>query len=190
MSGTTSAFRGLAQVRIWRRLIGFSSAVVTLLTSIPNHGGLMPTKRRTGGDRALVPVQVVERRIAMARGHKVMVDSDLAELYQVETRVLVQAIKRNSNRFPADFMFQLSKEETAAMRSQIVIASKRNVRHRPYAFTEHGALMLSSVLKSERAAKMGIYIVRVFVKLREMLSTNKDLAREFEQLRQEQQRQG
>ena len=76
------------------------------------------------------------------------------------------------------------------MRSQFVIGSKRNVRHRPYAFTEHGALMLSSVLKGERAAKMGIYIVRVFVKLREMLSANKDLAREFEQLRNEQRRQG
>jgi hypothetical protein len=119
-----------------------------------------------------------------------MVDSDLAELYQVETRVLVQAIKRNLNRFPADFMFQLSRAETAAMRSQSVIASKRNVRHRPYAFTEHGALMLSSVLTSERAAKMGIYIVRVFVRLREVLAADKDLAREFDRLRQEQQRQG
>jgi hypothetical protein len=155
----------------------------------------MPAKRRINRDRALVPVEVVERRIAMARGYKVMVDSDLAELYQVETRVLVQAIKRNLNRFPSDFMFQLSREEAAAMRSQIVIASqrdaaKRNVRHRPYVFTEHGALMLSSVLKSERAAKMGIYIVRVFVKLREVLSKNKNLSREFEQLREEQLRQG
>jgi hypothetical protein len=155
----------------------------------------MPTRRTTSKDRALIPVEIIERRIAMARGHKVMVDSDLAELYQVETRVLVQAIKRNLNRFPADFMFQLSREETAAMRSQIVIASnrnaaKRNVRYRPYAFTEHGALMLSSVLKSDRAAQMGIYVVRVFVKLREVLSANKDLAREFDQLRQEQQRQG
>jgi hypothetical protein len=150
----------------------------------------MPAKRKTSGDRALVPVEVVERRIALACGHKVMVDSDLAELYQVETRVLVQAIKRNLNRFPSDFMFQLSRAETAAMRSQSVIASKRNVRHRPYAFTEHGALMLSSVLKSERAAKMGIYVVRVFVRLREVLAANKDLAREFDKLRQEQQRQG
>jgi len=156
----------------------------------------MPTKQtRSRRNLALVPVEVVERRIAMARGLKVMVDSDLAELYEVETRVLVQAIKRNANRFPADFMFQLSKEEAAAMRSQIVIASdsavsKRNVRHRPYVFTEHGALMVSSVLKSERAAKMGIYIVRVFVKLREMLSRDKNLAREFELLREQQQHQG
>jgi hypothetical protein len=151
----------------------------------------MPTKRRPPSrNHALVPVEVIERRIAIARGHKVMVDSDLADLYQVKTRVLIQAIKRNLNRFPADFMFQLSKEEAAAMRSQFVIASKRNVRHRPYAFTEHGALMLSSVLKSDRAAKMGIYIVRVFVKLREVLSKNKNLAREFERLREEQQRQG
>jgi hypothetical protein len=152
----------------------------------------MPVKRKTTGDRLPFPVEVevIERRISLARGHKVMLDSDLADLYQVETRVLVQAIKRNLSRFPADFMFRLSKEETEAMRSQIVIASKRNIRHRPYVFTEHGALMLSSVLKSERAAKMGIYIVRVFVRLREMLSANKNLAREFEQLRYEQQRQG
>ena len=152
----------------------------------------MPVRRKTTGDRLPVPVEVevIERRISLARGHKVMLDSDLADLYQVETRVLIQAIKRNINRFPADFMFRLSKDETDAMRSQIVIASKRNTRHRPYVFTEHGALMLSSVLKSERAAKMGIYIVRVFVRLREMLSANKNLAREFEQLRYEQQRQG
>lgn len=150
----------------------------------------MPTRRITSGERLPVPAEVIEQRIAIARGYKVMLDSDLAALYQVETRVLIQAIKRNKNRFPADFMFQLSKEEAAAMRSQFVIASKRNVRHRPYAFTEHGALMLSSVLKSERAAKMGIYIVRVFVKLREVLAANKDLAREIERLRDEQQRQG
>jgi hypothetical protein len=149
----------------------------------------MPAKRNAGRDRLLVPV-VIEHRIAMARGHKVMLDSDLAELYEVQTRVLVQAIKRNLNRFPSDFMFQLSRDEAAAMRSQFVIASKRNVRHRPYVFTEHGALMLSSVLKSERAARMGIHIVRVFVKIREMLSTDKDLGRHFEELRQEQQRQG
>ena len=152
----------------------------------------MPTSRKTNGDRLPVPVEVevIERRISMARGYKVMLDSDLAYLYQVETRVLVQAIKRNLKRFPADFMFRLSREEAEAMRSQIVIASKRNVRHRPYVFTEHGALMLSSVLKSDRAAKMGIYIVRVFVKLRDVLSTNKDLAREFEHIRHQQQRQG
>lgn len=149
----------------------------------------MPAPRSAARSHALVPV-VIENRIAMARGHKVMLDSDLAELYEVETRVLVQAIKRNLNRFPPDFMFQLSRQEAAAMRSQIVIASKRNVRYRPYVFTEHGGLMLSSVLKSERAAKMGIYIVGVFVRLREMLAANKDLAREFERLREEQQRQG
>lgn len=149
----------------------------------------MPAKRTATRSRALVPV-VIENRISMARGHKVMLDSDLAELYEVETRALVQAIKRNLNRFPPDFMFQLSRQEASAMRSQFVIASKRNVRHRPYVFTEHGALMLSSVLKSDRAAKMGIYIVRVFVKLREMLAANKDLARELERLREEQQRQG
>ncbi len=150
----------------------------------------MPTKRSKSRELALVPLQVSKPAIAMARGYKVVVDSDLAELYEVDTRVLIQAVKRNLIRFPLDFMFQLSSAEAAAMRSQFVIASKRNVRHRPYVFTEHGALMLASVLKSQRAAKMGIYIVRVFVKLRETLSANKDLAREFEQLRHQQQRQG
>src|SRR5271170_3940059 len=98
----------------------------------------MPTSRKTNGDRLPVPVEVevIERRISMARGFKVMVDSDLAALYQVETRVLIQAIKRNLKRFPPDFMFRLSREEAEALRSQIVIASKRNIRHRPYVFTE------------------------------------------------------
>lgn len=110
----------------------------------------MPTKRKTTADRLTVSIEaeVIERRIYIVRGFKVMADSDLAELYGVETRVLIQAIKRNLNRFPPDFMFRLSQEESEAMRSQLVIASKRNFRHRPYVFTEHGALMLSSVLKS------------------------------------------
>jgi hypothetical protein len=111
-----------------------------------------------------------------------MLDSDLAELYQVETRALIQAVKRNMDRFPEDFMFQLSAEETAAMRSQFVTASKRNIRYQPYAFTEHGALMLSSVLKSKRAVQMSIRVVRVFIGLREMLATHKDLAARMEKL--------
>jgi phage regulator Rha-like protein len=111
-----------------------------------------------------------------------MLDSDLAELYQVETRALVQSVKRNVERFPGDFMFQLTTEEADAMRSQTVIASKRNVRYRPYAFTEHGVAMLSAVLKSDRAVRMSIFIVRAFVQLRELLATNKELARKVEQL--------
>jgi phage regulator Rha-like protein len=133
-------------------------------------------------DRLPVPVELIERRIYVIRNQKVMMDSDLADLYRVETRVLVQAIKRNGDRFPGDFMFQLSAEETDVMRSQSVIASKRNVRYLPYAFTEHGVAMLSSVLNSKRAVQMNILIIRAFVKLRELLATNKALAARIEKL--------
>src|SRR5258708_16230832 len=99
-----------------------------------------PNQPATAAGQLLVPLELIERRIYLIRGHKVMIDSDLAELYQAETRALVQAVKRNLNRFPEDFMFQLSREEAEAMRSQSVIASKRNIRYQPYAFAEHGAL--------------------------------------------------
>ena len=104
-------------------------------------------------DRLSVPVHVIERRIYLVRGQRVMLDSDLAELYRVETRVLVQSVKRNIERFPEDFMFQLTTEDAESMRSQTVIASKRNIRYQPYAFTEHGVAMLSAVLKSDRAGR-------------------------------------
>jgi len=133
-------------------------------------------------DRLSVPVHVIERRIYLIRGQRVMLDSDLAELYRVETRALVQSVKRNIERFPEDFMFQLTTEEAGAMRSQTVIASRRNIRYQPYAFTEHGVAMLSAVLKSDRAVRMSILIVRAFVQLRELLATNKELARKVEQL--------
>ena len=133
-------------------------------------------------DQLSVPVHVIERRIYLIRGRRVMLDSDLAELYRVETRALVQSVKRNIERFPEDFMFQLTLEEAESMRSQTVIASKRNIRYQPYAFTEHGVAMLSAVLKSDRAVRMSIFIVRAFVQLRELLATNKELARKVEQL--------
>ena len=133
-------------------------------------------------DRFSVPVHVIERRIYLIRGQRVMLDGDLAELYRVETRALVQSVKRNIERFPEDFMFQLTTEEAESMRSQTVIASKRNIRYQPYAFTEHGVAMLSAVLKSDRAVRMSIFIVRAFVQLRELLATNKELARKVEQL--------
>jgi hypothetical protein len=148
------------------------------------------TKRPKVSIQVLVPQEVIERRIFLIRGQKVMLDSDLAHLYQVETRALVQAIKRNLDRFPEEFMFQLTAQEASGMRSQIVIASQRNVRHQPYAFTEHGALMLSAVLKSKRASEISLHIVRVFVRLREMVSSNQDLALEVEKLRSEQQNHG
>lgn len=113
-----------------------------------------------------------------------MLDTDLAVLYGVETRVLVQAVKRNSNRFPTDFMFQLSDEEANLLRSQIVISKNRRGgrRYLPYVFTEQGVAMLSSVLNSERAVEINIEIMRAVVRLREMILSNKDLARKLDAL--------
>lgn len=131
---------------------------------------------------SLVP-EGIAQRIHLVRGYKVMLDADLAALYNVETRVLVQAVKRNSQRFPADFMFQLTDEEWVVLRSQFVTSKGRGGRrYSPYVFTEHGALMLSSVLNSETAAKVGILVVRTFVQLREMLSTHRELAAKLEAL--------
>ncbi len=104
-----------------------------------------------------------------------MLDQHLAELYEVEPRALVQAVRRNISRFPEDFMFQLNEEEAVTIRSQFVIASKRNVRYRPYAFTEHGILMLSSVLRSDRAVQVNISIMRAFIRLREALQSSEEL---------------
>ncbi len=132
-----------------------------------------------------VPAELVERRICVIRGQKVMLDSDLAELYQVPTRVLNQAVRRNRDRFPGDFMFQLTAAEAAALRSQIVTLEKgrgRYSKYAPLAFTEHGVAMLSSVLNSARAVQMNIVIIRAFVRLRELLATHKGLARKLEQL--------
>ena len=133
----------------------------------------------------VVRQDVVEQKIYMIRGHKVMLDSDLAELYGVPTKVLLQAVKRNAARFPSDFMFQLNNQEVLALRSQIVTLKKGRGQHRkyiPYVFTEQGVAMLSSVLKSERAIQVNIAIMRSFVKIREMLSAHKDLARKLEEM--------
>lgn len=125
----------------------------------------------------------IARHILLVRGQKVMLDVDLARLYRVETRVLVQAVKRNTQRFPSDFMFQLTDEEWSDLRSQSVTSNGRGGRrYAPYVFTEHGALMLSSVLNSSTAAEVGILVVRTFVQLREMLSTHKELAAKLEAL--------
>ena len=136
----------------------------------------MATKRASS--QQLVPSEVIERRILLIRGHKVMLDSDLAALYQVETRVLVQAVKRNVDRFPSDFMLQLAKDEADSLRSQIVISNegRGGRRYLPYAFTEQGVAMLSSVLNSKRAIAVNIAIMRTFVKLRQILATHKELA--------------
>jgi hypothetical protein len=135
----------------------------------------------------LIPDERIERSILQIRGHKVILDRDLAKLYEVATGTLNQAVKRNLLRFPADFMFQLSAEEFEKWKSQIVISNpkaKMGVRHRPYAFTEQGVAMLSSVLNSERAIAVNIAIMRAFVRLREILSSHKDLARKLDELEQ------
>ena len=142
-------------------------------------------KQATSVNQISVPVELIERRIFLIRGQKVMLDSDLAELYQVTTKRLNEQVKRNLSRFPDDFMFRLTAGEAAALnRSQIATGSQkhRDPRLAPYAFTEHGIAMLSSVLNSPRAVQMNIFIIRVFMKLREVLATHKDLARKIEQV--------
>ena len=137
----------------------------------------MATKQ-PGSSAENLPVELIERRIYLIRGHKVMLDSALAELYQVETRILIQAVKRNCDRFPEDFMFQLTGKEATFLRSQFVISNvgRGGRRYLPYVFTEHGVAMLSSVLKSKHAVQMNILIIRAFVRMRELLANHKDLA--------------
>jgi len=148
----------------------------------------------------IVPADQIASRIRNFRGEKVLLDFDLAALYGVETRVLNQAVKRNADRFPSDFMFQLSVEETEMISqrvtssagqtvsdsSQIVMSpgKHRGKRYRPYAFTEQGVAMLSSALNSERAIKVNIAIMRAFVKLRQILDTNREFAKKFSELEQ------
>jgi ORF6N domain len=127
------------------------------------------------------PVQLIERRIYLIRGHKVMIDVDLAELYGVPTKRLNEQVRRNSKRFPADFMFKLTKEEEENLRSQFATSRSGHGGRRslPYAFTEQGVTMLSSVLNSEQAIAVNIMIMRAFVKLRQMLESNEELNRKF-----------
>jgi hypothetical protein len=136
----------------------------------------------------LIPIESIERRIRLVRGQKVMFDTDLAELYQVSTKRLNEAVNRNTARFPQDFMFQLTKAEAAGLRSQFATsnAGRGGRRYLPYAFTEHGVAMLSSVLKSQRAVQMNILIIRAFIMLREMLATHKDLASKIEKIERQQ----
>lgn len=126
----------------------------------------------------------VESRILVLRGQKVILDSDLAELYGVPVRQLNQAVKRNRERFPADFMFQATAREHESLRSQIVISheGRGGRRYPPYAFTEHGAIMAATVLNSPKAVEMSVFVVRAFVRLREMLATNQQLAAKIEEL--------
>jgi len=133
----------------------------------------MPTS-----SKSLIPIERIEKSILLIRGHKVILDSDLAELYGVETKVFNQAVKRNISRFPEDFMFQMNKEELEIWRSQIVTsnpAAKMGLRRRPYVFTEHGVAMLSSVLNSERAVQVNIQIMRAFIRMRQLIASQKGL---------------
>lgn len=132
----------------------------------------------------LVAAQRITQSILMLRGHKVMLDADLAAMYGVETKALLQAVKRNLDRFPKDFMLQLTTDEWAALRSQFVTSSSTHGgrRYAPYAFTEQGVAMLSTVLNSKRAIAVNIEIMRAFVRMRELLTSNKELAQQLEKL--------
>jgi hypothetical protein len=137
----------------------------------------MPRSRGT-------PAFSVESRILLLRHQRVILDAHLAELYGVPVRQLNQQVKRNQGRFPADFVFQLTAKEQEGLRSQIVISKKGRGgrRYRPFAFTEHGAIMAATVLNSERAVQMSVFVVRAFVRLREMLATNRRLASKIDEL--------
>ncbi len=139
-----------------------------------------------------VPIEFIERRIYLIRGQKVMLDTDLAELYQVKTGNLNKSVHRNIARFPKDFMFQLTKDEAENLRFQFGISSSEygGRRYLPYAFTEHGVAMLSSVLNSNRAILMNILIVRAFIQLRQILASNKDIERKILEMERRQARDG
>jgi ORF6N domain len=142
----------------------------------------MPDRR--SGKELIIPIERIEQQIYLIHGRKVMLDASLAKLYQVSTKRLNEAVKRNGDRFPKDFMFQLTEEEGGSLRSQIATSNsgRGGRRYQPYAFTEHGVAMLSSVLRSKRAVQMNILIVRAFVRMRELVASNKDLAARIEKL--------
>ena len=139
-------------------------------------------------DLAVVPVEHITRAILVLRSYRVLLDTELAALYGVTTKRFNEQVRRNRERFPADFMFQLSAQEAEALRSQIATSNappprgRGGRRYLPYVFTEHGAIMAATILNSTRAVEMSVYVVRAFVKLRELLSSNRELARRFAQL--------
>ena len=133
-------------------------------------------------DAALMPVEHISQSILILRGQRVLLDADLAALYTVETRRLNEQVRRNRDRFPADFIFELTDEEFANLKSQFATSSWGGRRKRPIAFTEHGAIMAATILNSPRAVEMTIYIVRAFVQLRDLLASNRQLAAKFAEL--------
>ncbi len=133
--------------------------------------------------KELIPQEIIERKILLIRGYKVMLDKELAILYGVPTKVLIQAVKRNIERFPGDFMFQLTWKDAENLRSQIVTLKQgQHLKYRPYVFTEQGVSMLSSVLRSKQAIQVNIAIMRTFVRLRQLLATHKELAEKLSKL--------
>ena len=136
-------------------------------------------------NESLIPIERIEQKIYVIRGERVILDSDLAAVYGVETKVLNQSVRRNLKRFPADFMFQVTKDEYTNLRSQIVTSSVDNYggrRYLPYVFTEHGALMAANIINSERAVDASVQVVRAFVKMRNMLASNAELAKKIESM--------
>ncbi|MEW5798400.1 MAG: ORF6N domain-containing protein [Bacteroidota bacterium] len=131
---------------------------------------------------SIVPFEIIEQHILFIRGQKVLLSNHLAELYQVKHKVLMQSVRRNLKRFPDDFMFQLSPAEFKNLKSQFVTSSWGGIRKQPYAFTEHGVAMLSSILNSDRAIQVNIEIMRTFTRLRNLLLTNKELAEKLKEL--------
>ena len=129
---------------------------------------------------SVIPREIIENKIFIIRDKKVMLDRDLAELYNVQTKQLTRQVRRNIERFPKDFMFQLSKEELENLRYHFGTSSWGGIRYLPYAFTEHGILMLSSILNSKRAVQVNIQIMRTFIKLREILLTHGELRKKIE----------
>jgi hypothetical protein len=156
----------------------------------------MPAKQPIKISEVPVPVEIIQKKIYLIRGHKVMLDRDLAELYNVPSRRLKEQVRRNLKRFPGDFMIELTWEEIESLRSQFVtlkavdssrsqfatLKKGQNIKYLPFAFTEQGVAMLSSVLNSDRAIEVNIQIMRVFTKLREMMISHKDLARKIEDI--------
>ncbi len=135
--------------------------------------------KKTGG-KSIIPVERIEDAIFVIRGERVMIDEDLARLYGVPTKRLNEQVKRNRERFPDDFMFQLNKAEFANLKSHFATASWGGRRTAPFAFTEHGALMAANVLKSPRAAEVSIQVVRTFMRLRRLIASNAELARKLD----------
>jgi hypothetical protein len=146
---------------------------------------LKPAANPMTRSKALAPVEDITRAILVLRGHRVLLDTELAALYGVTTKRFNEQVRRNAKRFPADFMFQLTAEEISSLRSQFATLKLGRGQHRKYlpnVFTEHGAIMAATILNSPRAVEMSVYVVRAFVQLRELLASNKELARRFAQL--------